>query len=205
MSDKYSSMTELEDKTEEGIDWERSTREKNSAVLISAIHGGAIEPGTTEIADLISEKGGFDFYNFKGIKSKNNEELHVTSHHYDEPVLNKLISEKEYALAIHGCKGEDEVVYIGGKDDEIISKLVKNFQKIGVKTEDSPSNLSGVNDNNIINCCKSGAGVQLELTSGLRKKCFKNAKYNKKSREDKDNWSDFMDDFTNQIVAAFES
>lgn len=50
----------------------------------------------------------------------------------------------------------------------------------------------------------TGEGVQLELTSGLRKLCFKNQKYNKHSREDQSNWSQFMDNFTIAIVQAIQ-
>ena len=44
---------------------------------------GGIEPGTTELAQVIAEKGGYNYFSFKGIRSKGNNELHVTSTHYD--------------------------------------------------------------------------------------------------------------------------
>ena len=37
----------------------------------------------------------------------------------------------------------------------------------------APSNMSGKQSNNIVNCNQLGAGVQLELTSALRKQLFK--------------------------------
>ena len=40
--------------------------------------------------------------------------------------------------------------------------------------------MSGAHDDNIVNCCKTEKGVQLELTSGIRKKLFENERYNKK-------------------------
>ena len=33
--------------------------------------------------------------------------------------------------------------------------------------------MSGTQDNNIVNCTKNGVGVQIELTSSLRKSLFK--------------------------------
>ena len=32
---------------------------------------------------VIAEKGGYNYFSFKGIRSKGNNELHVTSTHYD--------------------------------------------------------------------------------------------------------------------------
>ena len=46
--DKFKSMTELESKTVEHEDWEIETTNQNSHVTILAIHGGGIEPATTE-------------------------------------------------------------------------------------------------------------------------------------------------------------
>lgn len=50
--------------------------------------------------------------------------------------------------------------------------------------------MSGTQDNNIVNCTKNGVGVQIELTSSLRKSLFKNNKFNRKSRMDESNWDD---------------
>ncbi|NQD97472.1 poly-gamma-glutamate hydrolase family protein, partial [Staphylococcus xylosus] len=75
MTDKYNSMSELEAETIEHSDWEIVSRYLDSQVIITAIHGGGIEPGTTEIADLTAQKGKYDYFSFKGTKSKGNEDL----------------------------------------------------------------------------------------------------------------------------------
>lgn len=204
MADQYKSMTELAANTTENSDWTVIRRDLNSQVIISAIHGGAIEPGTTEIADLTSQKGDFDYFTFKGTKSKGNEVLHVTSRHYDQPDMMEMVKDKSYAIAIHGCVGDDKVVYMGGKDENLIRTLTEQFVELNIKVDQAPQHMSGAHDDNIINCCSTGKGVQLELTSGLRKLCFKNQKYNKHSREDQNNWSQFMDDFTSAIVKAIK-
>lgn len=64
MTDKYNSMSELEAETTENSDWEIVTRDLDSQVIITAIHGGGIEPGTTEIADLTAQKGEYDYFFF---------------------------------------------------------------------------------------------------------------------------------------------
>lgn len=53
LMDTFRTMTELENATTKNKDWDIITRDVKSAVLIAAIHGGGIEPGTTEVCDLI--------------------------------------------------------------------------------------------------------------------------------------------------------
>ena len=202
MSDRFKSMTELMELTEENTDWIINSIERNSNVIITAIHGGAIEPATTELAELTAEKGGFDYFTFKAIRTKANAELHVTSRHYDEPKLMKMIANNTYAIAIHGCKGKDEIIYMGGKDEQLMDAMTEEFEKLGIDVRQAPSHMSGAHDDNIINCCKTEKGVQLELTSGIRKKLFENGRYNKKSRENSSNWTQFMYDFAQAIINA---
>ena len=47
--DRFKSMKELENVTVENEDWEIETDDKDSSVSILAIHGGGIEPATTEL------------------------------------------------------------------------------------------------------------------------------------------------------------
>ena len=56
MLDKFKSMQELEKETIENEDWKIITRNRNSSVSILAIHGGGIEPATTELASIIAMK-----------------------------------------------------------------------------------------------------------------------------------------------------
>ena len=48
--------------------------------------------------------------------------------------------------------------------------------------------MAGTQNRNITNQTKNDAGVQLELTSELRKSLFVNHKSSRKSRENRDNW-----------------
>ena len=57
--DRFKSMKELENVTVENEDWEIETDDKDSNVSILAIHGGGIEPATTELAQVIADKGNF--------------------------------------------------------------------------------------------------------------------------------------------------
>lgn len=64
--------------------------------------------------------------------------------------------------------------------------------------------MAGKQDENIINLTKNNAGVQIELTSSLRKELFVNNKSSRKSREDRDNWGDLMYDFADATIKALQ-
>ena len=57
MADKYSSMTELFKNEVEGTDYEVITEDNDSKVLLTSIHGGGIEVGSTELVEAIRELG----------------------------------------------------------------------------------------------------------------------------------------------------
>ena len=42
------------------------------------------------------------------MRSKGNQELHVTSIHYDNKIAIDLVKRSERTIAIHGCKGESQ-------------------------------------------------------------------------------------------------
>lgn len=203
--DKYNSMQKLETETAENEDWEIVTENRNSEVTVLAIHGGGIEPGTTELANVIANEGHFNYFAFNGLRKKGNNELHVTSIKYDNEIAMNLVNESYRAITVHGCQGDEAVVYIGGKDIELKSEISKQLNKIGINVQDAPNNMAGAQDNNIVNCTINGAGVQLELTSKLRQSLFKNERYNRKSRLDSSNWDETMYEFGKAINNAIDN
>lgn len=204
MIDQFMSMSELIDHTEEHKDWQILYNERVAKSLITAVHGGAIERGTSEIAQLISEIGGYSFYTFKGIRKNKNHELHVTSKHFDEPILNELVPTHKAVVSLHGCMGDDVALYIGGKDLELSYEITQQLQKIGIKVKPAPAHIAGMQTENFVNKGKRDAGVQLELTVALRKQCFKNNKYNLHDRENRENWSQLMFSFSTAIANALK-
>jgi phage replication-related protein YjqB (UPF0714/DUF867 family) len=145
---------------------------------VVAPHGGDIEHGTSEIADAIAGDD-FSFYAFEGIKQSRNQDLHITSHRFDEPKCVNLVGASTTAIAIHGRKGEAKVVYLGGLDTRALKVLRATLLAGGFRVEkdDSPR-LQGRDKKNICNRTKTGTGVQLEITRGLRRSFFQGLRRN---------------------------
>ena len=138
------------------------------------------------------------------MRSKGNNELHVTSTHYDDQIALDLVRGSQRTVAIHGCEGNESVVYIGGSDDRLIELITESLEDIGISVREAPHHISGTQENNIVNMTQTQGGVQLELTAQLRKELFKNRKSSRKNRENKDNWDDLMYDFADAMKKAIE-
>ena len=202
--DKYKSMQELESKTTRNKDWMIHTQNRYSKIIILAIHGGGIEPATTELASIIAKKGNYNYFSFDGIKTKGNSELHVTSTKYDNKIALSMINTSDKAIAIHGCLGEERIVYIGGKDLQLKSTITQQLKEIGINVQEASRQMAGLKDDNIVNQTTTNAGVQLELTSTLRRSLFKNNQFNYKSRRNPSNWDDTMYKLANAIKEAID-
>ena len=172
--DKYANFAELEQNEREGEDYAILYREADSEVAIMAPHGGGIEPGTIDIANAVAGSD-HTFYAFKGIKKTGNKILHINSKRYDEPIGLKTSKNAFIVISIHGCRGKKEMVFIGGKNQELKQKIMYALRLAGFKAVISEvPGLRGISCENICNRCKSGKGVQLEISRGLREKMFDN-------------------------------
>lgn len=197
--DKYQSMTQLEKETTEGVDWRKDTKNTGNQVLIVAPHGGSIEQGTTELTKALANKGNYDYYSFEGIRPKNNSELHVTSTHYDDPTLNQMIKNRTATISIHGASGSEEIIYLGGPRSDLRNAIEKQLVGRGFTVKVPPEYLGGQNNKNFINREDNNTGVQLELTTALRKAFFKNGDTSTKNRTNKENWTPTMEAFINAL------
>src|SRR5262245_9120458 len=115
MSDRYHSFEELVS-AEPPRAYRIVTCDRDSIVTIVAPHGGKIEPGTSEIANALAA-GIYNVYLFEGLRP-GSRELHITSHHFDEPQCVKLVGKSDVVIAIHGRATDDDVetIYLGGLD-----------------------------------------------------------------------------------------
>lgn len=201
-SDKYKSMTELMSVVPAGTQWEIVTKNLYSDTLVTAIHGGGIEIGTSELAEEVATESNKDYFSFLGKKSSNNSELHVTSTNYDEPTLFTMLRRSLYSVAIHGASGDDKVIYVGGADTTNKAIMKSELINAGFEAQDAPDNLAGLEPNNISNQTKRKGCVQLELTTALRKSFFLNDDWSKANRSNRDNWTPTIFNLTTAITTA---
>lgn len=170
-----------------------SVAQPYSITVVLALHGGGIEPGTSELclaiagyhpADLAPAPAGgpvYDYWTFEGIRSTNNGELHVTSTHCDDPVGRSLAAGARHAVSVHGCTttqaglpGGTAAVLVGGRSAALRNALLAAYAGVGIVAIDATGNaaLAGTEPANIVNGTLTGAGAQLELTTPLREAMF---------------------------------
>jgi len=72
-------------------------------------------------------------------------------------------------------QGEDEVVFIEGRNQDLKEKIRYMLNEAGFYAEISTkTGLRAQHPENICNRCRSGEGVQLEISRGLRDRMFDN-------------------------------
>ncbi|HVS81058.1 MAG TPA: poly-gamma-glutamate hydrolase family protein [Pyrinomonadaceae bacterium] len=174
--DKYATFAELIESECETRDFGRIITTQNSAITIIAPHGGGIEPGTSEIAKAIADSD-FSMYCFEGLRVRGNyEALHITGTHFDDPECLQLTDKSKIVLAVHGCDGEEKIVYVGGLNEDLKAKIIAALKEVGFQAEKDVSSHSGRDPHNICNRGIQTGGVQLEISEGLRREMFRGLK-----------------------------
>jgi phage replication-related protein YjqB (UPF0714/DUF867 family) len=169
---KYGCYAELECSETKGCDFRIHTRAGDSGIALMAIHGGEIEPGTLEIAGTAAGDE-HTFYAFEGTKEGRNSDLHLRSEAFDEPVGVSVAQGADVVVTIHGCEEDFEVIYFGGLHENLKWRIQREFNLRGfyVPARVRPG-LAGTNPFNICNRGRSGMGVQIEISRGLRRRMF---------------------------------
>jgi phage replication-related protein YjqB (UPF0714/DUF867 family) len=171
MTDKYQNFASLA-AAEPAAAFSISVRDAGTPIAIAAPHGGKIELGTSEIARAVAADD-LSYYVFEGFKAHGNRDLHITSANFDEPQCLCLLRAAYTVVTVHGEDSEHEVVYLGGRDLAALASLRRTLAECGFTArEHANPRLQGVHPSNICNIGRSGAGVQLELSRGLRRSLF---------------------------------
>jgi phage replication-related protein YjqB (UPF0714/DUF867 family) len=167
MADRYKNFLELAKKETQGIDFRVRLQQRAGKAVVLAPHGGGIEPGTSELAEAIAGAD-LSFYAFEGIKPADNRILHITSARFDEPQGKVLAEASPTVIAVHREESAEEVVFLGGLDEERQKKFRDSLIASGftVKQHHNPL-LQGTHDANICNQGASDRGVQMELSKGF--------------------------------------
>jgi phage replication-related protein YjqB (UPF0714/DUF867 family) len=156
-----------------GEDYVVLTREgADTRLAVMAPHGGGIEPGTVDIADAIAGND-FTFYAFKGIRRSGNRVLHLASDDFDEPEGVAVAEKARVVVTVHGCRGSEPAVLIGGRHEPLKEAILGVLSRAGFRAAISgQTGLRGASRENICNRFAPGGGVQMELTRGLREAMF---------------------------------
>lgn len=170
--DIFQNYEELSAHYQEGKDYVIQTQSKPSDVMILAIHGGRIEKGSDELAKAIA-KDDHSYYVFEALiyKDTNKDQrndLHLTAKNFDEPTALKMTAQKNKVVSIHGAKGEEKIVYMGGNHSILRENIAKKLSDAGFRIEKAPEDLNGNHPNNIVNKSRNLSGAQMELTTALR-------------------------------------
>ena len=181
MTDKYINFADLAANEVLNVDYRISFRQPaGAAVAHIAIHGGAIEPAATQLADSAANMGSYAYYSFEGIKSSGNGFLHITSTHFDEPNAIVLVGGLARTISWHGASGTTPQTYVGGRDATLKSKVIDQLVAAGFTVApDTPPELNANDPLNITNKNSSHMGVQLELTKAQREQFFTNGQLNR--------------------------
>ncbi len=167
----YGSFKALRENEVEGKDYRIHFREGKTGILVMAPHAGDIEPATGELADAIAGSE-HSFYGFWGLKAKNNSVLHIDSTRFDEPLAVDLVRRSQTVLTIHGSKESQRIIFVGGRNTELKQVIQNDLQQLGIPLDES-SRLPGIKLENLCNRSRSGQGVQLEISAGLRREFYK--------------------------------
>lgn len=165
------SFTQLAEADPFALRYRLYVRDLNTRVLIMAPHGGCIEPGTSEIARVLAGNN-YSLYCFEGLNCKAENNLHLTSTFFDEPVALKLTHKVDTIVAIHGYRSQKHQVEVGGLDTGLQQRLVSALTDAGFNAVVGSHGLAGVHPNNICNRGRTSMGVQLEISDALRKTMF---------------------------------
>ncbi|WP_381797306.1 poly-gamma-glutamate hydrolase family protein [Streptomyces niveus] len=185
MADTYPSYAALAAAQTEGVDYTRTSVTPAGATWASiAIHGGSIEPGSGEMAREVAGTR-MRYFEFAGIKSSNNVDLHLTSTVYDEPTGVALVAASRRCLSFHGYTGTTNVAEtaIGGLDTALVSRVTMALRAAGFTVITAPSEIAGTNPANIANKTNTSMGVQLELSRAQRAAFFPNGDLSRALRD----------------------
>jgi phage replication-related protein YjqB (UPF0714/DUF867 family) len=167
----FQSYFELIRHEQEGVDFLVTARPRGSSIAVLAPHGGGIEPGTSELARCVAEER-YSLYCFESLKQQGSKRLHIPSTLFDEPRCIEIIRSVSTVVALHGCRDLAPLIYVGGLDGRLKELFIEALSQGGFTAAEDNTIHSGREPLNVCNRGKSGRGVQLEISYGLRKRLF---------------------------------
>ena len=156
-ADHYQGYQDLLRAVREGEDFRVLVEARRAArTAVIAPHGGRIEGGTSEIARLLA--------------GDEHHHLHLTSSRFDEPRCLELIAGCATVIAVHGYATDGPDVLLGGRDEDLKSRLAAALGLAGLSCQADGHRFPGLDPNNVCNRGALGRGVQLEFSAAFRRR-----------------------------------
>jgi phage replication-related protein YjqB (UPF0714/DUF867 family) len=171
-ADHYQGYQDLLRAVREGEDFRVLVEARRAArTAVIAPHGGRIEGGTSEIARLLAGDE-HHLYLFEGLRTTgdNFHHLHLTSSRFDEPRCLELIAGCATVIAVHGYATDGPDVLLGGRDEDLKSRLAAALGLAGLSCQADGHRFPGLDPNNVCNRGALGRGVQLEFSAAFRRR-----------------------------------
>lgn len=140
--------------------------DRSADITIIAIHGGAVEPLASELAQAIAGSE-HNLYDFQSLDSSQAAAMRVPALRYSEMRLNALVRRSRVAVAIDGVPGEEALVHIGGKNAWLKRTLTEYLKQAGFSAAGSFLPGAAHDPTRYYNTAQTG-GVLIELSAGLR-------------------------------------
>ncbi|MFA6316965.1 MAG: poly-gamma-glutamate hydrolase family protein [Elusimicrobiota bacterium] len=167
--DLYPDFASLTAAREAGSDFRVLFEDRRSSVAVFAIHGGNIEPGTSQAA-LAVAGGDWSYYLFECLGTfEECRSFHVTSARYDDPAAVALAASSLLGVSLHGSRDTEPFVCVGGANAGLRASMAASLLEAGIQVEEPCKRLPGAAPKNIVNRAREG-GVQLEISVPLCRK-----------------------------------
>jgi len=168
MTIPYQDYTELVLKALKDRDYRLNLIDRGADFTVIAIHGGGIEPLTSELAAAIAGEE-HNLYDFRGIRPRGNEELRIPARRFDEMHLRELLRRSRVALSVLGVEGPEALVHLGGRNRRLVRILRRRLMEVGFAVRGPLGPGAAHDPTRFVNWPAEG-GVQTELTRTLRQK-----------------------------------
>lgn len=169
--DVFPDVPSLRSRLKDKRDFRIRFRDRGAFATIVSPHGGYIEEGTSTLARACAGPD-FNFFDFQGLRTENPSELHVTSTHFRDPDLMKMLDASEVAVSIHGMGDEDDItIWLGGLNKELKANMLSALREQGFSVNPDSPRHRGESELNFVNMAKQ-KGVQIELPNNLLKTMF---------------------------------
>lgn len=171
----YASYRQLAAEHTLGIDYNIKNRYGIGDYLVYlALHGGAIEPPTAQLADYCAGGAGAA-YLFEALNDQAAGLLALPVVTFDEPFCQVNVGNAARAISFRGVEDQreaEEVAYLSGLDDVLVALVNQELSAAGFHTDTPPLHFEGGDPQNIVNKTKLNAGVQIDLTRSLRQSFY---------------------------------